>query len=173
MYEMSADKEIDHLVRSLELIPHLEGGFFGEQYRTDRQVTFIQPNKFDGPRDGGSCIYYLLKSGKYVSFHLPLFDEIFLWHAGGPAKIYTIDSEGKLTQSILGDTLKNGDYRYQVTVRHDTWYAVEPMEQTQYVLFGAVVIPGWALQDWTQGKRADLLEKFPQHGELIQRLCKE
>lgn len=44
--EMSADKEIDHLVPSLELIPHLEGGFFGEQYRTDRQVTFIQPNKF-------------------------------------------------------------------------------------------------------------------------------
>lgn len=43
--EMSADKEIDHLVRSLELIPHPEGGFFGEQYRTDRQVTFIQPNK--------------------------------------------------------------------------------------------------------------------------------
>lgn len=38
--------------------------------------------------------------------------------------------------------MKNGDYRYQVTVRHDTWYAVEPMEQTQYVLFGAVVIPG-------------------------------
>lgn len=32
---------------------------------------------------------------------------------------------------------------------------------------------GWALQDWTQGKRADLLEKFPQHGELIKRLCKE
>lgn len=44
--EMSADDEIDHLVRSLELIPHPEGGFFGEQYRTDRQVTFIQPNKF-------------------------------------------------------------------------------------------------------------------------------
>lgn len=44
--EMSADEEIDHLVRSLELIPHPEGGFFGEQYRTDRQVTFIQPNKF-------------------------------------------------------------------------------------------------------------------------------
>lgn len=44
--EMSADEEIDHLVRSLELIPHTEGGFFGEQYRTDRQVTFIQPNKF-------------------------------------------------------------------------------------------------------------------------------
>lgn len=32
---------------------------------------------------------------------------------------------------------------------------------------------GWALQDWTQGKRADLLEKFPQHEELIKRLCKE
>lgn len=43
---MSADEEIDHLVCSLELIPHPEGGFFGEQYRTDRQVTFIQPNKF-------------------------------------------------------------------------------------------------------------------------------
>lgn len=43
---MSADEEIDHLVRSLELIPHPEGGYFGEQYRTDRQVTFIQPNKF-------------------------------------------------------------------------------------------------------------------------------
>lgn len=43
---MSADEEIDHLVRSLELIPHTEGGFFGEQYRTDRQVTFIQHNKF-------------------------------------------------------------------------------------------------------------------------------
>lgn len=44
-------------------------------------------SRFDGPRDGGSCIYYLLKSDKYVSFHLPLFDEIFLWHAGGPAKV--------------------------------------------------------------------------------------
>lgn len=42
---MSADKEIDHLVQSLGLISHPEGGFFGEQYRTDRQVTFIQDNK--------------------------------------------------------------------------------------------------------------------------------
>ena len=42
---MSADEEIDHLVLSLGLIPHPEGGYFSEQYRTDRQVTFIQPNK--------------------------------------------------------------------------------------------------------------------------------
>lgn len=49
---------------------------------------FCNLHRFDGPRDGGSCIYYLLKSGKYVSFHFPLFDEIFLWHAGGPAKVF-------------------------------------------------------------------------------------
>lgn len=78
---------------------------------------------------------------------MPELLNLLYFHMNFPPKssteqIYTIDNEGKLTQSILGNTLTNGDYRYQVTVRHDTWYAVEPMEGTQYVLFGAVVIPG-------------------------------
>ncbi|KAK3088636.1 hypothetical protein FSP39_021640 [Pinctada imbricata] len=173
MSGVGADGEIERLVRQLNLQQHPEGGFFCELFRGDRQMTFTTKTKHDGPRDVGTCIHYLLKAPNFTSWHQVLSDELFLWHAGGPCKLYLLDNEGNLTHKILGDALKDADHVYQVLVPHDTWYAAELLDDVKYVLFSAVVIPGFEFKDWIQGEREKLLEQFPQHKDVITKLTKK
>ncbi|XP_064613467.1 uncharacterized protein LOC135477227 [Liolophura sinensis] len=169
---MAAKDEIDRLKNLLGLQPHPAGfGSFVENWRAERQVTFVHPTSHDGPRSSSSSIYFMLEGTNFISFHLLLSDEFFYWHAGGKVKIHLIDKDGNHSSHLLGDTLKNPECRYYVAVPHDTWYAAEIIENAPYVLYSAVVAPGWELRDWTEGKKDELSKQYPQHKEKFEKLC--
>ncbi len=57
---------IDHL----QLLPHPEGGFYRELYRSSEQIPQAGlPKRFSGPRAVATSIVYMLHSGERSVFH--------------------------------------------------------------------------------------------------------
>lgn len=57
-------------------------------------------------------------------------------------QIHMIKDNGELSTVTLGDVVRHVDCVGQVVVPHDTWYAAELEEGSQYSLYSAVVMPG-------------------------------
>ncbi|KAK6194838.1 hypothetical protein SNE40_000380 [Patella caerulea] len=168
---MSAE-QMEKLKKILQLEQHPEGNQFRQVWRGDREMNFVNKTLHDGPRSVGSSIHTLLTSPDFVSWHRVLSDEIYFWHAGGVMKVHLLDDKGNHSHVLLGDVLKNDSYVYQVLIPHDMWYAAEIVEG-DYLLFSAVVIPGFEFRDWTAAKREEMIKEYPQHTDLITRLTKQ
>ena len=62
-----------HLIDALGLLPHPEGGFFREVYRS---ASRVQPLDHRTPRRAVTTIYVLLASGAVSRWHQVLSDEV-------------------------------------------------------------------------------------------------
>lgn len=171
---MAGNDVIEKLKAQLKLVPHPTGyGAFKEIWKGDRQVTFTNQTSHSGPRASGTSIYFLLAAPNSVQWHKHLSDEGFYWHAGDKVQIHMIHQDGTYSCHVLGDVVKHSDCVAQVVVPHDTWYASELTPNAEYCLYSAVVMPGFEFEDWTEGKREELLKEYPQHEKLILRLTPE
>ncbi|CAH1791477.1 unnamed protein product [Owenia fusiformis] len=164
------------IVEKLGLIKHPadDGAHFKELWRSTRKITVVtDPESYDGERTSGTSIYFLMQEKALVTFHILPSDELFYWHRGGNVKVHLISKDGVYRSEILGDMMSSDDANYQVRVPRNHWYAVEMEDATQSCLYSAVVVPGWEAKDWKEGKRDDLISKFPKHRDLIERLTTE
>lgn len=66
---------------ALDLLPHPEGGWFRETWRSDAAFT---PDGYPGERASATAIYFLLPPGEESMWHAVRSAEVWLWHAGGP-----------------------------------------------------------------------------------------
>src|ERR1039457_3515069 len=69
------------LAEQLDLLPHPEGGWFRETWRSP--VSF-SPEGYRGPRSAATAIYFLLHPGEQSRWHVVRSDELWFWHSGGP-----------------------------------------------------------------------------------------
>lgn len=134
----------DEIIRTLNLKPHPEGGYYCEEFRDEFAV--------DG-RSASTAIYYLLQAGEKSHWHR--IDTAEVWHhyAGAPLEIQ-IAEEGKPRKTILLGTDLTAGQRPQVPVPGGAWQTAEP--QGDWVLVGCTVAPGFefsqfkmAPPDWT------------------------
>jgi predicted cupin superfamily sugar epimerase len=58
-------KEIQELIDHLQLLPHIEGGYYKETYRSQETIQ----NDSGDNRSLSTLIYFLLPSGKFSKFH--------------------------------------------------------------------------------------------------------
>ena len=58
---MDSKQTIDALVEKFNLLPHPEGGFYAETFRSDVKIT---ADEFEGTRKASTAIYFLLVPGK-------------------------------------------------------------------------------------------------------------
>src|SRR5258708_39540503 len=72
------------LAERLDLVPHPEGGWFRETWRS--AVSF-SPEGYDGPRATATAIYFLLHPGEQSRWHTVRSDELWFWHSGGPLEL--------------------------------------------------------------------------------------
>jgi len=162
----------DTLIKSLNLVPHPEGGYFKETYQSEDIVSGL-PDRYQGQsRSSGTSIYYLLKGNQYSAFHKIQSDEIWHFYEGSPLKIYVIDHNGKLNIHLLGNDINNGG-NYQIVIKHNQWFAAQPIEQKGYTLMGCTVSPGFDYTDFQLAKRNELLEKYPEHHSLIMEFTRD
>lgn len=165
-------------IEELNLQPHPEGGFFCETYRSNESFRVNRLNNQE--RSFCTSIYYLLKhpeSGR-SRFHRIKADEMWYFHSGLPLIIHVLDEEtSSHYKMILTNRLKeNRTGRPQVFVRHGNWFAAEIMvsqyrgDNEDYSLCGCTCSPGFDFEDFEFGERSYLLEKFPDHVDLITRL---
>src|SRR3546814_18761937 len=73
------------LIRTLDLAPHPEGGWFRETWRAAA---------VPGERAGGTALYFLLEAHQRAHWHRVDAEEHLFWHVGAPLGISIADQGG-------------------------------------------------------------------------------
>ena len=164
----------------LGLLPHREGGYYRETYRS----SVVTPTPV-GPRALCTAILYLLTGDDPSRFHRLRFDEVWFFHAGEPVEMVFLDPL---------ETLIVGPDSPQALAPGGRWMAariaaaapgaaarghvIPPPESASdvlragpaWALVGCVVSPGFEYADFEAGERETLLAVYPQAAEYIQTL---
>lgn len=161
------------IVNKLELLPHPEGGYFKEVYRSNEIIkNNTLPERFSGDRNFGTSIYYLLEKKQFSTFHKLKSDETWHFYYGSPLLLHVLDENGNYKKIILGNDLAKNQV-FQFTVLRNCWFAAEVSDKNSFSLIGATVAPGFDFSDFEIGKREELILKFPEYKELIKKLSIE
>jgi hypothetical protein len=155
---------VDGLIRTLDLQPHPEGGYFRETYRT--------ATRRPGERAASTLIYFLLPQGHVSRLHRIDADESWHLYLGGPLEIFEFDESDPTTApsvTALGTRLDRGE-RPQHVVPAGRWFGAAPSADTPYALVGCGVAPGFEFSKFELAERTALLERFPAARDLVLRL---
>lgn len=156
----------------LQLAPHPEGGWFAQTYRSAESVRDGQlPRRFEGDRVFSTAIYYLLEGGDFSAFHRIKSDEIWHFYAGSPVTLYVIEKSGRLVQKKLGREPDKGE-SFQVVVEAGCWFGAAVDDPASYALMGCTVAPGFEYADFQLADRSRLLQEYPQHRKIIEKLTR-
>lgn len=160
----------EELIRFLNLQPHpKEGGFFRETYRAAEAFSGeALPERYGSRRSHSTCIYYLLTPGTFSALHLLQTDEIFHFYLGGPVRMLQLDPDGQSRTIVLGPDLLAGQ-QVQVVVPRGVWQG-SYLEGGDFALLGCTVAPGFEYVDYQEGRRDDLIARYPTQEGLIRRL---
>lgn len=163
--------EAQYWVEKLNLQPHPEGGYYRETYRSEQRLLGCCLHEHEGPRSVATTIYFLLPAEQFSALHRLRSDEIWHFYAGSPLTLHIIDPQGNLSQIKLGANAENGE-TFQAVVKAGCWFGATVDDSDGYTLVGCTVAPGFEFEDLELGDRQKLLERYPQHRELIERLTR-
>lgn len=169
---MALDLSINEIVTHYQMLPHPEGGYFKETYRSAERIPqHGLPSRFEGDRYFGTAIYFLLDQGNFSAFHRIKSDETWHFYAGQALEIFVLHDNGELQIISLGNQIQAGE-TFQATVPAGAWFASRPAANTSFSLVGCTVAPGFDFEDFELAKAEELVELFPQHASLIRELCR-
>lgn len=161
-------------IERLDLRPHPEGGYFRETYRAAETIAGdALPKGFDGPRAFATAIYFLLTREAFSAFHRIRSDELWHFYAGDPVTLAILDADGKgqLATQCLGRDPARGAMP-QVVIPAGAWFAAEVASAGSFALVGCTVAPGFDFADFELAERGRLVERYPQHRNVIERLTR-
>ncbi len=152
---------VEELTTKLQLLPHPEGGFFREIYRSsDFSKKEHLPAGYSGDRSYATSIYFLLTAGNFSAYHRILQDEMWHFYEGSPIEIHEIDPSGTHTVTILGTDLDAGQRPFHV-VKGGVWFGSRVHGVGAYGLVGCTVAPGFDFADFEMADRQELVDAFP------------
>lgn len=158
-----------HWIDALGLLPHPEGGFYKETYRSVEKFTQQQlPNRYKGDRSFSTAIYFLLRSQDRSVFHRIQSDELWHFYAGTTLLIYVLAESG-LKIYRLGADPAQGD-SLQVLIPAGCWFGAMVEKPNSYALCGCTVAPGFDFADFEMANRDELLKEFPDEEDIIMKL---
>jgi len=163
----TSPSKIEELVSQLNLEPHPEGGFFRETYRSNSLVpNTVLGESYEGDRNYGTGIYFLLTADTFSAFHQIEQDELWFFHQGDPIELHVVSPGGKHEKFIIGNDLKNGESP-QVVVPGKSWFAARVEGSGAYALVSCTVSPGFDFRDFVLPSCQELCKMYPQHEKLI------
>ncbi len=137
------DRRAAHLIDSLGLSPHPEGGYFRELHRSTVQV---KPADDRAHRAALSTIYFLLPEGMVSRWHRVHSDEVWHFYEGAPIELLTADPEfGEVERIELGPAAGLTSTAAHV-VPAGVWQAAR--STGVYSLAGCTVGPGFEFSDF-------------------------
>ncbi|MCS6949397.1 MAG: cupin domain-containing protein [bacterium] len=163
--------EAQYWISVLGLQPHPEGGYYRETYRSEQRLMGCCLHGHEGPRVAATAIYFLLPGGEFSALHRLRSDEMWHFYTGSSLTLHIIDDEGNLSQVKLGTNPQKGE-SFQAVVRAGCWFGATVDDPEGYALVGCTVAPGFEFEDFELGDRQQLLERYPQHRDLIERLTR-
>lgn len=158
--EKTKIQEINKIIESLDLVAHPEGGYYRETYRSE---------EIKGKRNLITSIYFLLTSEQISHLHRIKSDEIWYYHGGSPLIVHILDAFGH-HEHIVGNDLEKG-YFPQFLVPKNTIFGSTVLEKNSFSLVSCVVSPGFDFADFELFKKDELLQAYPMHKEIIEKLA--
>lgn len=169
---MSLDKVKDW-VEALGLEAHPEGGFYKQTYVSSESITDNELRvSFDGKRKLYSSIYFLLTDKNISHFHRLKSDELWYFHGGNSLTVHMITEAGVYVQQKLGLNIEGGE-RPQILVPKNSIFGSSVDSTDSYALVGCMVSPGFEFKDFEMFTQSELMEKYPEHEEIIQKMAYE
>jgi predicted cupin superfamily sugar epimerase len=146
----------DETVHRLGLVPHPEGGYYREMFRSEAQVTLP-----DGRvRSASTAILYLLPADSWSAWHRVTSDEAWHHYEGAPLRLHRLGQETVILEKA----------NPLAVVPAGVWQAAEPVGGA--VLVGCTVAPGFEFQDFVMGDADALIREYPGETALIRRLSR-
>jgi uncharacterized protein len=164
--------EADLWIERLGLIPHREGGFYREVYRSADLISRAGlPARFPGARALATSIYYLLRGDQVSFFHRLRSDEIWCFGLGSRLTIAVIRPSGELQEINLGKDFDAGE-ALQCVVPAGQWFGASVVASDSFSLASCTLSPGFDFEDFELGARDQLLNLYPQHRATILKLTR-
>ncbi|MGH8559510.1 MAG: cupin domain-containing protein [Methylococcales bacterium] len=156
----------------LGLIPHPEGGFYRQNYKSSEFIREQNlPARFSGPRSFATAIYFLLDNTDFSAFHRIRQDEIWHFYAGSTLIIHEIDLQGEYRKTRLGIDWQQNEVP-QAIIPAGHLFGATLSEAGGYALLGCTVAPGFEFDDFELPGRAALLSQYPRHRTIIESLTR-
>jgi uncharacterized protein len=163
---------INQLVIRYNLLPHPEGGYFKETYRSTMQIAEAAlPDVYGGQRSVATAIYFLITKGNFSAFHRINSDETWHFYTGSPLWVHILFPDGRYERVTIGPDFENGQ-QFQFTVPGGCWFASECAPGGDFSFVGCTVAPGFDFADFELANAGELTVHYPAQKELIERLCR-
>jgi len=165
---------IEFLVTELNLLPHPEGGFYKEVYRSKGVLSKdALEGFFEGERNYCTSIYFLLTGENFSAFHRLKQDEIWHFYSGHSLFVHEIDVHGNYTRHEVGLDISNGQVP-QLVIPAGSWFGseVSTSQPNDFSFVGCTVAPGFDFKDFEMPSREVLIKLFPQHSAIIHHLTR-
>lgn len=154
----------------LKLHPHPEGGHYRQTYKAHESINASQlPERFDGGRVFSTAIYYLLQNDEFSALHKINQDEIWHFYDGASLSLHVIAPDGVYTRLKLGKKVDQGQ-QPQAWVPAGHLFGAALEEPNGFALCGCTVAPGFEFEDFDMPNRSALIQQFPKHRKIIERL---
>lgn len=171
----------DHIIKHLQLIPHPEGGYFREIYRsgakpmlsrgqTDHAGELLTTTREGELRNVMTSIYWMpTRSSPLVHWCSNQSDHIHYYHHGAPLTYHLVHADGSYQRRILGPDVTQGQ-EPQVDVPGNCYKAAE-LEAGEYTLLGEAVAPGFDFRDFAWVSEQQLQQRL-QDSQLVEQLSR-
>ena len=155
-------KNIEQIVEKYKMQKHPEGGYYSEVFRSNIKINNCS-NSAMNAHSAMSSIFYLLSKGEISKFHSILQDETWHYYSGGILLLHLISPNGEYKLVRLGSDFYTEDFQF--TVPANWLMAAEVVGK--FCLLGCTVAPAFEFADFNMPSRNELLEKFPDHSDII------
>lgn len=141
--------ELPEWATGLGLVPHPEGGWFAETWRSEVTIPADVLPGYDGDRAAGTAILFLLLPGEESAWHTVRGAELWLHHRGAPVELDLGgdgDAPNEVSTIVLGADLPAGQQpQGLVPPRH--WQRAR-CAGTEASLVSCIVVPGFDFADF-------------------------
>jgi predicted cupin superfamily sugar epimerase len=97
MPEISMNPRAQSLIADLDLLPHPEGGYYREIFRSGSRA---QPGDYRAERSALTAIYFLLVAGQHSGWHQVLSDEVWSHLEGDVLELLCFDATNSQASTI-------------------------------------------------------------------------
>jgi uncharacterized protein len=159
-------QDSNYWIANLALMPHPEGGFYKEVFRSKMEVF-----RKSSPDLKQACtsIYYLLSEKDYSGFHRIASDELWYFHKGEPLFIYEINFQGVLITHELSD---ENSGQLSLVIEAGSWFAASIPSGVGFSLVSCAVAPGFEFDEFEMADKASLKALYPSYVNIIDRFCR-
>lgn len=161
--------QISRLIRQFGLLPHPEGGYYRETYRSQETV---RRNATGNPYSASTAIYYLLADGAYSAWHRIAADEAWHFYAGHPLLVHVLLANGRHITHKLGNALQTNGATFQAVVPAGCWFAAQLAQPDSFAFVGCTVAPGFEFREFELATEQDLKPWQAQQGLPLRQLLK-